>query len=104
MTTLMHRLQISLPQWQVQFLTERARREGVSVAEIIRQLVEREAKARPDAQPDSLWAIAGLAEDTNPLLDGIPVSENPELYLTAAATQQGTSAAGRRKASSRSEY
>jgi hypothetical protein len=85
MATSMHRLQISLPQWQVQFLTERAQRDGVSVAEVIRQLVEQEAQAQPETSPGSLWAIAGLAEDTHPLLNGIPVSENPELYLTAAA-------------------
>ncbi len=84
MTTSMHRLQISLPQWQVQFLTERARRDGVSVAEVIRQLVQRESEAQPKGEPDSLWAIAGMAEDANPLINGIPVSENPELYLTGA--------------------
>jgi hypothetical protein len=87
MTTSMHRLQISLPQWQVQFLTERARRDGVSVAEVVRQLVEQEARVEPETQTEGLWAIAGLAEDHHPLLNGIPVSENPELYLTTATLQ-----------------
>lgn len=82
MTTNMHRLQISLPEWQMQFLAERARREGISVAEIIRQLVSREAEAQPDAPADSLWSIAGMAEDHSPLLHGVPVSEKPEMYLT----------------------
>ena len=45
MATTMHRLQISLPNWQHQFLVERARRDGVSVAEVIRLMIEREAKS-----------------------------------------------------------
>lgn len=98
MTTSMHRLQISLPQWQVQFLAERARRDGVSIAEVIRQLVERESEAQPKGKPDSVWEIAGMAEDTGPLINGIPVSENPELYLTAATGEAMAPAAkGRRK-------
>jgi len=47
MSTLLHRLQISLPRRQVQFLTERARRDKVSPAEVIRQMIQREANATP---------------------------------------------------------
>ena len=47
MVTSMHRLQISLPQSQAQFLAERARRDGVSIAEVIRQLIRREEEAVP---------------------------------------------------------
>ena len=39
MATTMHRLQISIPEWQAQYLAARARRDRVSIAEIIRQLV-----------------------------------------------------------------
>jgi len=68
------------------------------MAEITRLLVEREAESRPQTQPDSLWAIAGLVEDAQPLLSGVPVSENPELYLTAAAVpSQPSSGKGRRR-------
>ncbi len=85
MATTMHRLQISLPEWQVQFLTERAQQEGVSIAKLIRRLVERENEARADlGSADALWELAGLAEDHGPLRDGTPVSERPELYLTGA--------------------
>ena len=90
MSTSMHRLQISLPEWQVQFLTARARRDGVSIAEVIRQLVEREAAAG-DASTDSLWEIVGLAEDHGPLVYGIPVSERPDLYLAEQAAPYGKS-------------
>ena len=97
MATSMHRLQVSLPEWQVQFLTARARRDGVSIAEVIRQLVEREA-ATPasDAGTDSLWEIVGLAEDHGPLVYGIPVSERPDLYL---AEQTAPYAKDKRRAS-----
>ena len=85
MATAMHRLQISLPEWQAQYLAERAQRDGVSIAEIIRRLVKRETEASAgSASTDSLWELAGLAEDQGPLLDGTPVSENPELYLNQA--------------------
>ena len=85
MGTALHRLQISLPQWEKQFLTARARRDGISIAEVIRQLVKREAEAEAaQAKPDSLWSIAGIAEDHAPLIRGIAVSERPELYLVEA--------------------
>ena len=65
MTTSMHRLQISLPEPQLRYLADCARRDGVSMAEVIRRLLEgaaeREAhrtsegsvsvgEARPDYQ------------------------------------------------------
>lgn len=86
MGTSMHRLQVSLPPWQVQFLAERAEKEGVSIAEIIRRLIQNEAESSlMQTSTESLWAIAGIAEDHGPLLGDIPVSERPDLYLAAAA-------------------
>jgi len=86
MSTAMHRLQISLPPEQMRFLAERARREGRSIAQIIRDMVRREAEAHPDpAAADALWALAGIAEDHKPLINGVPVSEHPELYLANPA-------------------
>jgi hypothetical protein len=52
MTTNMHRLQISLPTWQVEWLRERAREQGVSVAEVIRQMVQREADSSSAGEGD----------------------------------------------------
>jgi len=83
----MNRLQISLPEWQVRFLAERAERQGVSMAEIVRQLIEREAEATMPAGAESVWSIAGIAEDHGPLRRGLAVSERPELYLTACDTE-----------------
>lgn len=85
MSTTMHRLQISLPEWQSQFLAERARRDGVSVAAVVRRLVEREAAlGRGSHGADSIWSIAGIGEDPGALIDGIPVSERPGLYVAEA--------------------
>lgn len=82
MATTMHRLQISLPESQAEFLAGQARSHGVSMAEVVRQLIQREVEtggAKTEAA--SLWEIAGIAEDHGPLIDGVPVSEAPELYL-----------------------
>ncbi len=90
MATTMHRLQISLPEWQAQYLSEQARRHGVSVAEVVRRLVQRAAEStKPPAEAKaSLWKIAGIAEDHGELIDETPVSENPELYLTGGRSQR----------------
>jgi hypothetical protein len=88
MTTAMHRLQISLPTSQVDYLGERARRDGVSIAEVVRRLVERESIAdRSGRKTDSLWAIAGIAEERADILPGTPVSERVDLYLAAASAE-----------------
>jgi len=83
MATTMHRLQISLPKWEAQFLREQAEKADVSIAEIIRRLVRREKEAElAQGTIDSLWGIVGLAEDHASLIDNTPVSERPEIYLT----------------------
>ncbi len=99
MATMMHRLQISLPHWQVQFLNDRARRDGLSVAEVIRQLVQREADAAAAQRSsvDTIWNIAGIGEARRPLIDGVPVSHAPDLYLAEAS--RTTSRAKTRKRS-----
>jgi hypothetical protein len=84
MTTTMHRLQISLPKAQAHFLRERARREGISAAEMIRRLLEREEQAAPaitQADIDEALSIIGIGENKLPLIDGKAVSEYPDLYL-----------------------
>ena len=90
MATRMHRLQISLPHRQARFLAERARLDGVSMAEVVRRLIEREtASAQPTGGVEGLWDIAGIAEDRGPLIDGVAVSENPELYLAGRTIGSG---------------
>ena len=77
----MHRLQISLDPSQLRYLADRARREGVSIAELIRRLVQRESEALTPRSKDSLLEIIGLGKDPGALIDGIPVSEQPDLYI-----------------------
>lgn len=79
----MHRLQISLPKSQMQYLNERARRERASIAEVIREMIQREFDAQPSRAVESLWEIVGLGQEREPLIGGIPVSEQPDLYLAA---------------------
>ena len=99
MPTAMHRLQISLPRSQVDFLAERARREGVSIAELLRRLVQSAAMARSPGAADSLWSIAGIADDRSPLIDGLAVSSRADLYLAAAAAPKGAGRRPKRKTS-----
>lgn len=85
MATTMHRLQISLPHWQADFLAGRARQEGTSIAELVRRLVAREAEARSDEEPaTSMRKIIGMINDDKPLIRGTPISENVDLYLAEA--------------------
>jgi len=89
MATTMHRLQISLPESQAEFLAERARRHGMSMAEVVRQLIQREVETVSDKRgAASLWEIAGIAEDHGPLIDEIPVSEAPERYLIGLRSRE----------------
>jgi hypothetical protein len=84
MGTTMHRLQISLPHRQAEFLSERARRENVSMAEVVRRLIAREAERSEKRSPESVWQMVGVAEDNLPTREGVPVSERPDLYLADA--------------------
>jgi Ribbon-helix-helix protein, copG family len=89
MGTTMHRLQISLPEPQAEFLANRARTRGMSMAEVVRQLIQREVEAASEKRgAASLWDIAGIADDHGTLIDEIPVSEAPELYLTCLRSRE----------------
>jgi hypothetical protein len=58
MTTSMHRLQISLQDQQLGYLADRARQDGVSMAEVIRRLLEG-AAARESRRPSEGNASIG---------------------------------------------
>ena len=60
MTTSMHRLQISLQDQQLGYLADRARQDGVSMAEVIRRLLEG-AAARESRRPSEGNASIGEA-------------------------------------------
>ena len=77
----MHRLQISVEKGQYDWLQERARCLGVSIAEVIRQMVDHEAEEDEAGDAETFLALAGTAEDRYPLINGQPVSANVDLYL-----------------------
>jgi hypothetical protein len=93
MTTSMHRLQISLPRQQMDFLARRARQEGVSIAEFVRRLVENEAQTTESGpvDPESALSFAGIIAHESSLIAGQPVSENVDLYLVEGGLPQRTS-------------
>jgi hypothetical protein len=94
----MHRLQISLPGSQVKYLTDRAKREGISIAELLRRLIHRELDQSTARGNDSLREIIGIGKTTEALIDNIPVSEQPDLYLyEPAAAYSKTVAVGKKK-------
>jgi len=62
----MHRLQISIPNWQYQLLRQRARQTGQSIAGVIRELLEREAQALQDISRDPIWQMVGIAQGGSP--------------------------------------
>jgi hypothetical protein len=77
----------------MEFLVKRARREGVSVAELIRRLVENEAQATElgPIDADAALSFAGIVAEEGSLIEGQPVSANVDLYLAEAAFPQRTS-------------
>lgn len=90
MSTGMYRLQISLSPNQMEFLRQRAKRDGYSIAHVIRELVERASTTDAhlnQAEIAQVMSLAGIARDLNPLVGGVPVSENPDLYLVDAFDQ-----------------
>jgi hypothetical protein len=89
MGTTMHRLQITLPEPQAEFLANRARTRGMSMAAVVRQLIQREIEAASEKRgAASLWDIAGIAADHGTSIDEIPVSEAPELYLAVLRSRE----------------
>lgn len=87
MSTNMYRLQISLFPKQVEFLRQRAKNESSSIAYVIRELIERESEKEyqlTEQDIANVKSMAGRFEDTLPLINGIPVSQNVDLYLAQA--------------------
>jgi hypothetical protein len=84
-STLMPRLRISLPQSQMRYLADRARREGISIAEVLRRLVRRAAETISPREVESYRGIIGIGQELEPLIDNIPVSRQPDLYIAENA-------------------
>ena len=74
----MHRLQISLPEWQYRFLQEQASRTGQSIAGFVRKLIEQEVQTvqRP-VEEDPIWEVVGIGRGGPPY----DVSERVDEFL-----------------------
>ncbi len=72
----MHRTQIYLDEGQYQLLRARARRQGKSLAAIIREIIDEYLDTGKRAKGDPLAAVIGIGEG-----DGSAVAENYEDYL-----------------------
>ena len=70
----MKRVQMILEDWQHQWLADEAKRQGVSMSALLRELISQgiEARQTQSLEDDPLWSIIGMAAGPN---DGI-TSEN----------------------------
>jgi hypothetical protein len=93
----MHRLQISLPQSQLRYLADRARQESISMAELIRRLIQRESEVLTPRSKNSLLEIVGIGKEPGFLIDGIPASEQPDLYIYEKSSSYSSPAKKRAK-------
>jgi predicted DNA-binding protein len=79
------RTQLMLEPEQHDQLQALAEVEGTSVSNLVREAINRFLRQR---QPlpiteDPIWEIIGIGESEKELIDGIPVSEDPDLYYLA---------------------
>jgi hypothetical protein len=81
MATSMHRIQLSLREEQAAYLAERARRDGISQAEVVRRLLDEEAAEDRPSEAGGIWSIVGLVRGEVALIDDVPVSEAPDRYI-----------------------
>lgn len=72
----MHRTQIYLDESQYELLRSRARREGKSLASIIREILDQHFRADAPSTVDPLAAVIGIGRG-----DGAAVAEHYEDYL-----------------------
>lgn len=79
------RIQLMLEPEQYHRLRTLAEAEKTSISHLVREAVDQLLQRRSPLPitEDPIWGIVGGAEDTRNLIDGIPVSEDPDLYTMA---------------------
>jgi predicted DNA-binding protein len=79
------RTQLMLEPEQHDQLQALAEVEGTSVSNLVREAINRFLRQRQPlpVTEDPIWEIVGIGEDEKELIDGIPVSEDPDLYYLA---------------------
>lgn len=79
-----HRTQLYLDERRYRFLVQKARRHRISVAEVVRQMIDRELEGQPEAWPDDpLFELVGLADG-----EARPVARHFEDELYGEEKQQ----------------
>ncbi len=72
-------------------LTALAAEEQTDVVGVLTRLLNLAVRGVPEpCQPDPVFALIGAYRSDQPLIDDIPVSEDPDLYLTQVATGEST--------------
>jgi hypothetical protein len=93
------RLDLRFTKAQMQFLRKRAKQINCSVGDVLREIISREYNSEHQRATDNVAKIksmAGAFKDTMPLINGIAVSENVDLYLTQAALDNHTTPESKR--------
>jgi hypothetical protein len=79
----LHRTQVLLAPKNVRYISARASQEGLSMSEVIRQILD-EAEAQAPVAIESVWTMVGIGTEGPALIGEAAVSENADLYLVEA--------------------
>ena len=92
-TDTLHHQQVLLALRNVRYVSPRASQEGLSMSEVIRQILD-EAEARNPVAIESVWSMVGIGTEHAALVDDLPVSENVDPYLVEAIERSSSRRAG----------
>jgi hypothetical protein len=81
----MVQMQIAVSDEHYQYLHQRAQKRGASLDQLVSELIEADIAERQTQTDDPVIALIGAYHSDRPLIDNIPVSEDPDLYLIAEA-------------------
>jgi hypothetical protein len=79
----LHRTQVLLAPKNVRYISARASQEGLSMSEVIRQILD-DAEAREPVTIESVWTMVGIGAEGPAMIGDLAVSENTDLYLVEA--------------------
>ena len=85
----LHRTQVLLAPKNVRYISARASQDGLSMSEVIRQILD-EAEASQPVTIESVWEMVGIGTEGPALIGDAAVSENTDLYLVEAMAPRTT--------------
>jgi hypothetical protein len=89
----LHRTQVLLAPKNVRYISARANQEGLSMSEVIRQILD-DAEARNPVAIENVWTMVGIGAEEPALIGGVSVSENTDLYLVEAISPKSVRKSG----------